>query len=138
MTNNQPYQDYPIPLKIKLAGLWTSVMFCYLYGDYFGLYRTGDLEHIINGTMGPLGQITEGKLAAVSLIMIPSCLMICLSLLLRPVFNRILNLFFGVFYTLLMMITMPGAWLFYILYGLVEMILTIHIVWYAWHWETPS
>lgn len=25
--------DVPVPIKIKLAALWTSVMFCYVYGD---------------------------------------------------------------------------------------------------------
>ena len=134
MNQHQKFQDTPVDIKIKLAGLWASVMFCYIYGDYFGLYRLGDLQDMINGVMGPLGPITQTKLAAVSLIMIPSSLMIFLSLVLKPVYNRFLNLFFGVFYTLLMVVTLPGAWLFYILYGIIEIGLTLLIIGYAWRW----
>ena len=31
-------EDFKINVKIKLAVLWTSVMFCYIYEDYFELY----------------------------------------------------------------------------------------------------
>jgi hypothetical protein len=34
-------QDTRVPLRIRLAGLWTSLMSCYIYGDYFGLYAPG-------------------------------------------------------------------------------------------------
>jgi hypothetical protein len=33
-----------------------------------------------------------------------------------------------------MLITMPGAWAFYIFLGVVEVVLTALIVWYAWNW----
>ena len=29
--------DFKVHTKIKLAALWASVMFCYIYADYFGL-----------------------------------------------------------------------------------------------------
>lgn len=31
-------EDPKINIKIKLAGLWASVMFIFIYVDYFGLY----------------------------------------------------------------------------------------------------
>ena len=37
-------QDSTIDVKIKLAALWTSVMFLYIYADYFGLYVPGVLR----------------------------------------------------------------------------------------------
>lgn len=36
-------EEYRAPAKVKLAALWASTMFCYIYGDYFGLYVTGTL-----------------------------------------------------------------------------------------------
>jgi hypothetical protein len=40
----------------------------------------------------------------------------------------------GTLYTLIMLVTMPGAWAFYIFFGIVEMVLTALVVWYAWTW----
>ena len=41
--NRRPV-DAPVPVRLKLAALWTSAMFCYLYADYFGLFIPGTLE----------------------------------------------------------------------------------------------
>ncbi len=54
--------DVKIDVKIKLAALWTSVMFCCIYADYFGLYRTGTLQGMLQGRMSPLGPATQGVL----------------------------------------------------------------------------
>jgi hypothetical protein len=42
-------EDFKVNVKIKLAALWTSVMFCYIYEDYFELYVPKKVEHIISG-----------------------------------------------------------------------------------------
>ena len=126
------------PVKIKLAALWTSVMFCYIYADYFGLYVPGRLQAMMNGKMGPLGPTTQGVLLFTSVIMIIPSLMIFLSVALKPALNRWLNIIVGVLYTVIILITM-WDWAFYILYGVVEITLTGLVVWYAWRWpRTPS
>jgi len=38
-----------------------------------------------------------------------------------------------VLYTLIIMITM-WSWAFYIFYGVLEIALTVLVVWYAWTW----
>ena len=38
-----------VNIKIKLAALWASVTFCYLYGDYFELYTPGKVDSLITG-----------------------------------------------------------------------------------------
>jgi hypothetical protein len=53
---------------------------------------------------------------------------------LKPRLNRWLNISLGAIYTLIMMITMPGAWEFYIFLGIIEIVLTALIVWHAWKW----
>jgi hypothetical protein len=66
---------------------------------------------------------------------IPS-LMVFLSLALKPRLSRILNVGFGAVYTLVIVISMPGAWAFYILLGVIEAVLSGLIVWFAWTWPT--
>jgi hypothetical protein len=38
-----------VNIKTKLAALWASVTFCYLYGDYFELYTPGKVNSLITG-----------------------------------------------------------------------------------------
>ena len=126
-------EDIKVHVKLKLSGLWASVMFCYIYADYFGLYVPGTLQRMIAGRMGPLGPTTQGVLLGTSVVMAIPSLMIFLSLALRPNLNRWLNIVFGVLYTAIILITM-WAWMFYIFFGVIEITLTILVVWYAWTW----
>jgi hypothetical protein len=57
-----------------------------------------------------------------------------LSLVLKPSLNRWLNISLGTIYTWVILLTMPGAWMFYIFLGVIEIVLTALIVWYAWKW----
>jgi hypothetical protein len=128
--------DIRIHVKMKLSALWTSVMLCYIYGDYFELYKPGKLQGMLDGQMGPLGQVTQGVLLGTSILMAIPGVMVFLSLALKPALNRWLNIIFGVIYTVIMLITMPGAWTFYIFLGVVEVVLTALIVWNAWNWPS--
>ena len=38
-----------VNIKIKLASLWASATFCYLYGDYFELYTPNKVNSLISG-----------------------------------------------------------------------------------------
>ena len=126
-------EDLKLPVKIKLAGLWTSVMFCYIYADYFGLYVPGNLQRMLEGKMGPLGPTTQGVLLATSIMMAIPSVMIFLSLALKPVLTRWLNIVFGVLFTAIILITM-WDWMFFIFFGVIEVTLTFAVVWYAWRW----
>ena len=126
--------DIKIPVKLKLSALWASVMFCYVYGDYFELYEPGKLREMLEGKMMPLGPVTQGMLLGTSILMAIPAVMVFLSLALRPTPNRWANIILGAIYTLIMVMTMPGAWAFYIFLGVVEVALTALIVWYAWNW----
>ena len=128
-----PLEDIQVNVKIKLAALWASVMFCYIYADYFGLYVPGALQKMIAGKMAPLGPTTQGVLLGTSLMMAIPSVMIFLSVALKPPVNRWLNIIFGALYTLIILITM-WDWLFYIFFGFIEITLTLLIVWYAWRW----
>ena len=125
--------DIKVHVKIKISALWASVMFCYIYADYFGLYVPGALQWMLQGKMGPLGPTTQGVLLGTSLMMAIPSVMIFLSLALKSNLNRWLNITFGVIYTAIILITM-WDWAFYIFFGIIEVLLTGLIVWYAWTW----
>lgn len=126
--------DIEVHVKLKLSALWTSVMFCYVYGDYFLLYQPGKLEDVLKGNMAPFGQVTQGVLVFTSIAMAIPAVMIVLSLALRARPSRWLNIVVGVIYTVFVLLTMPGAWAFYLFFGTVDVILTGLIVFYAWTW----
>jgi len=125
--------DVPVNVKMKLSALWASVMFCYIYADYFGLYVPGKLQHMLEGRMGPLGATTQGVLLGTSAVMAIPSVMIVLSLTLKPRLNRTLNLLFGALYTAIILVTM-WEWAFYIFFGVIEVALTALVVWTAWRW----
>jgi len=124
-------------VRIKLAALWTSVMFCYIYADYFGLYVPGRLQRMQKGTMGPLGSVTQGVLLGTSAVMVVPSIMIFLSVALTPKLARWLNVVFGALYTLIILMTM-WRWAFYVFYGVVEIVLTLLVVVYAWRWRDSA
>ena len=129
------FEDIKIHVKIKLSALWAAVMFCYIYGDIFRLFQTGELQDMLEGNMWST-PVTQGLLVGTSAIIVVPSLMVFLSLVLKPSLNRWANILFGVFYTGLMLFTMAasGAWAYYIFLGFVEVALTLLIVWYAWSW----
>ena len=128
-------EDYKINVKLKLSAFWTSVMFCYIYGDYFGLYVPKKVEGLISGT-NMLDSPTKLFLASVLLAI--TALMIFLSILLKPAINRWLNIIFGILYTSMMIliaITSISPWYtFYVFLAILESLITFLIVWYAWKW----
>jgi hypothetical protein len=56
------YKDTQVDVKVKLSGLWVSLMLCYIYGDYFALYKPGMLKAMLEGRMIPIGPVTQGLL----------------------------------------------------------------------------
>jgi hypothetical protein len=36
------FEDIRVHVRIKLFALWSSVMFFYIYGDYFELYESAN------------------------------------------------------------------------------------------------
>jgi hypothetical protein len=44
-----PLEPASVNIRIKLAALWTAVMFLYIYGDYFALYIPGEASNLVSG-----------------------------------------------------------------------------------------
>jgi hypothetical protein len=131
--NGLAFEDIKVPVRFKLFALWCSVMFFYIYGDYFELYQPGKLQQMIAGRM-PFGAISQGVLMGMGAVMVVPSLMPFLSLVLPAGVNRWANIVFGAVYTLIMILAIRGGWHFYVFFGLIEITLTVLIVWYAWTW----
>jgi hypothetical protein len=138
-TNSNDFEDIKVNIKIKLSALWTSVTLCYLYGDYFELYVPKKVEDLISGDNllnSPINLFGASVLLAIPAVMV------CLSILLKPVVNRWLNILFGVFFTAIMVLiaaTSLTEWrVFYVFLAIVESCLTSLIVWYAWKWPKQT
>lgn len=138
-TNHGKLADFEINVKIKLSALWASVMFCYVYGDYFSLYVPNKVQDFISGeTMldAPM------KLFAASILMVIPSLMIFLSLFLKPKPARLLNIIFGILYTGIMLLiavtTLAPWWTFYVFLALTESVITSIIVWQACKWPRQA
>lgn len=125
--------DPPLPLRLKLSALWASLTFCYLYGDYFGLYRPGRLQHMLEGA-GPVGPSSQGSLLSVALLLAVPGLMVFLSLALPARLARWLCIGLALFYAAFVALTMPGAWWYYLAYSAIEIGLCLLIAGMAWRW----
>jgi hypothetical protein len=129
-------EDPKINIKIKLAGLWASMLFLFIYVDYFGLFIPGVMEKIIEGEVAHTGiQITQVFLLAVIILMMIPSLMIFLSLALPAKANRWTNIIVGIFNIVVGVAGLIGeTWAYYIFATIVEVVLLLLIVWYAWKW----
>jgi hypothetical protein len=134
-SNRTELEDIKVPIKLKLSALWTSVMFCYIYADYFELFKPGKLQRMIAGN-GPIGETSQTGLVIASLVLAIPSVMVFLSVAMKAKVNRLVNIIVGSTYTAIIMFTAPRNWAFMKMYGVVEVILTGLVVWYAWKWPS--
>lgn len=128
-------ENTKVNIKIKLATLWASATFCYLYGDYYELYTPDKINSLITGE-NILDSPT--KLLIASIVMAIPSIMVGASIILNSKINRILNIIFGALFTLIMLFigfnSMTEWGSFYVFLAFLESIITFLIVWYAWKW----
>ncbi|NJK97830.1 MAG: hypothetical protein HC905_25595 [Bacteroidales bacterium] len=127
-------EDIQVSLKLKLAALWTSFMFLYIYVDYFALYMPGKIEDILRGRVFKF-DITQGfLLAALASVTIPA-LMIFLSVALPAKVNRWANIIIASVYIPFTLFNLAGeAWIHMVFGAVAEVVLLCMIICYAWKW----
>jgi len=109
-------------------------MLSYVYNDIFDLYKPGEMEHIIAGNMGPFPTTQVSLLTAMILMTIPT-LMVFLPLALPAKANRWTNIIVGILYIFVAIGNVIGeSWVFYISGNIVQVVLLLLIVGYAWRW----
>jgi len=121
-------------VKLKLAALWMSFMFLYIYVDYFHLYMPGKIEDMLKGRVFVF-EITQGFIfTALFLATIP-ILMIFLSVALPAKLNRMTNIIVAIVLMPYMLFNLSGeAWLHMYFAAVVELFLLGLIIRYAWTW----
>ncbi len=137
--NKKSFQNSPVNIRVKLAGLWIAAMFCYIYADILAFYDPYLLGEILKGNMGFIGPITQGLKLGVGILMSIPAIMVVACCFANPSICRWLNIIFGVIFTLVIIVTLSISNVyFYIYFGLLEITITSFIVWCAWNWPKQN
>ena len=128
-------EDLRLPVQAKLAAAWTSLMFLYIYVDYFQLYKPGAIDQIRGGVVWELDISQTFVVIGLTSVAIPA-LMVMLSTTLPARVNRATNLVVASLYIPLSMFNAVGeSWIYF--YGLsigLEVLLLAFILRSAWTW----
>jgi Family of unknown function (DUF6326) len=132
-------EDAKINTRIKLSALWVAVMFCYIEGDFTSFFPPGGyIQQSLAGKMGPFKTTQLTLLAGSVFISIP-CVMVFLCLIWKPKICRRINIILALCYTVVNAISsFTTTWAYFIFFGIVESVLTLLIVWYAWKWPNEK
>lgn len=126
-------------MNVRLQTLWIFVMFNYLYADVLGLHDSAVLNEIMTGQVGSL-DINQGFLLGAAILMETAIAMVLLSRILKYGANRWANMVVGVIHTLAVLSSMfvGSPSFYYMFFGIIEIVCTSVIVWYAWKWVNPE
>ena len=128
--------DIEVSLKLKLAALWASFMFLYIYIDYLHFYMPNTIKDIQAGRVFVF-DITQGFLLVVLVLMTIPVLMIFLSVALPAKVNRWANIIIATVHIPYTLFNLVGeAWMHMVFGAVVEVVLLCLIIRYAWKW-TP-
>ena len=132
-------EEQKVSTRIKLSALWVAVMFCYIEGDFTSFFPPGGyIQQSLAGKMGPF-HTTQLTLLAGSVFMSIPCVMVFVCLILTPKACRRVNISLAIFYTVVNAgSAFTSHWAYFIFFGIVESVLTILIVWYAWKWPNEK
>ena len=128
--------EQKVNVRVKLAALWTSFMFLYIYVDYFALYMPNKIEDILNGRVFTF-DITQGFIFTALFLAIIPMLMIYLSVVLKAGVSRLTNIIVATALIPYMLFNLAGeTWPHMILAAVVEVALLVLIIRYASKWPT--
>lgn len=123
-----------VNVRVKIAALWTAMMFVFAYVDLFSLYRADVRADLEAGHMSVFS-IGQGFLLGITTYITVASLMVFLSLALPARAARWTNMVLAVAYVL----TIGGGAVgeshyYYLLGSAVEVLLLLAVVGYAWTW----
>ena len=122
------YENFKLNTRIKIIGLWISLMLLYIYCDIYTFFRPGQLNDMINGFMGPfpVGQLS---LLIAGLLLALPVLIIIANIFIKMTIIRWINIIGGIVFTFVNIGNLVGEkWVYYLLYGIIEIIITITII----------
>jgi hypothetical protein len=125
---NSDFEDIKLNIRIKLIGLWSVLVFLYIYCDIFTFFRPGLINEIIEGFMGPF-QANQISLLVAGLLMAIPILIIIANLFTKLPIIRWINILGGILYTLVNIGNLVSEkWAYYWFYGVIELFITILII----------
>jgi len=127
------YQDYRINPRIKIAALWTAMLFVFVYVDLFSLYRSDVRADIAAGKIAAF-TIGQGYLLGVTIYVLIPSLMVFLSLVLPVRLARMVNVVAAVVYAVTVAGSAIGEWSYFILGSVAEVAALAGVAYYAWTW----
>jgi hypothetical protein len=123
----------PVNVRVKISGLWTTMLFVFAYVDLFGFFRPdfrADIEAgVVNGFT-----VNQTFLLATTAYVLPAALMIVGALVLRPQVNRVTNIAMSIIYAVTILGGAIGEWSYYVLGSAIEVALLAAIAYCAWTW----
>lgn len=137
MSTTTDYQDYWINPRIKIAALWTSMLFIFAYVDLFGLFRRDVRADIEAGKIAGF-TIGQGYLLGVTIYVLVPSLMVFLSLVLSVRVTRMANIVLAALYAVTIVGSAVGEWNYFILGSLTEAAVLAGVVYYAWTWPKAT
>ncbi|MFN6945379.1 MAG: DUF6326 family protein [Cytophagaceae bacterium] len=134
MSTQKKLADIKVNVKVKLASLWASFMFLYIYVDYFALYMPSKIDDITKGKVFVFDITQIFIFIALALATIP-ILMIFLSVVLPARINRLINIIVAIILIPYMLFNLAGeAWMHMVFGAVVEVVLLCLIIRYAQKW----
>ncbi|MBE9009978.1 hypothetical protein IQ250_07140 [Pseudanabaenaceae cyanobacterium LEGE 13415] len=125
-------------VKMKLAALWASFMFLYIYVDYFHLYMPGSIKDLLAGKVWAFDITQVFLLTVLASVTIPA-LMIFLSVALSAKVNRRTNIIVAAVYIPYTLFNLVGeAWMHMVFGAVVEVVLLLLIIRYSWKWRLST
>lgn len=127
------FEPLTVNVRIKIAALWTAMLFVFAYVDLFSLYRPDVRAHIDAGEISGFAIDQVFLLLTTIYVVIPS-VMLFATLVLRPSINRVLNIGLSVAYALTVVGGAIGEWNYWVVGSAVEVALLGSIAYHAWKW----
>ncbi|GHT28317.1 hypothetical protein AGMMS49574_02370 [Bacteroidia bacterium] len=122
------YDDVKLNTRTILIGLWTALMLLYIYCDIFTFFRPNHIKEVMDGFMGPF-PVNQISLMVAGILMALPALMIMANLFIKMIIIKWINIIGGILFTLVNIGNMVGEkWAYYIIYGVIELIITVLII----------
>lgn len=130
----QPPTRGTVDTRLKIAALWTAMLFIFVYVDLFSLYRPDVRAGLEAGRLFVFDVSQTFLLFTTLYIVLPS-VMIYLTLVMPRGINRVLNIALAAVYAVTIVGSAVGEWGYFVLGSAAEVVLLGAVVYHAWTWR---